>query len=86
MGVHEVLEVLGVHLVSNLRERLPGLHEGRKVLHLPPEVEAFVVDGSDLLVVINSVSEGVVRSVDNFVSSRLVGIDDSVNRAGSFDV
>lgn len=78
MGVHEVLEVLAVHLVSNLRERLPGLHEGREVLHLPPEVEAFVVDGNDLLVVVNSVSKGVIRSVDNFVSSSLIGIDDSI--------
>lgn len=29
MGVHESLEVLGVHLVSDLRERLPGLKESR---------------------------------------------------------
>lgn len=69
MSVHEVLEVLGVHLVSNLRERLPSLHEGRKVLHLPPEVEAFVVDGSHLGVVIDGVGEGVVRSVNNLISS-----------------
>lgn len=79
MGVHEVLEVLGVHLVSDLRERLPGLHEGRKVLHLPPEVKAFVVDGSNLVVVIDRVNEGVVRSVNNLVGSTLLGIDDGVN-------
>jgi len=29
VSVHEVLEVLSVHLVGDLRERLPGLEEGR---------------------------------------------------------
>jgi len=45
MRQHVVLEVLRVHLVSDLRERLPSLHESRKVLHLPPEVQSLVVDG-----------------------------------------
>lgn len=66
VSIHEVLEVLGVHLVSDLRERLPGLEEGRQVLHLPPQVEALVVDGGDVRV-INGVCEGVVGGVGEVV-------------------
>lgn len=36
MSIHEVREVLRVHLVSDLREVLPSLEEGGEVLHLPP--------------------------------------------------
>lgn len=78
VGVHEVLEILGVHLVSDLRERLPRLQEGRQVVHLPPEVEALVVQSHHFRVRINGVLERVVLLVDDLVSVRSSIVDNSI--------
>lgn len=45
VSVEEVQEALGGHLVAVLGEHLPGLHERRQVLHLPPEVNSLKVQG-----------------------------------------
>lgn len=79
VSVHEVLEILGVHLVSYLRERLPSFQEGRQVVHLPPEIEALVVQSSDFSIGINRVLERVVLLVDNFISIRSCCVDHCVH-------
>lgn len=79
VSVHKVLEILGVHLVSDLRERLPSLQEGRQVVHLPPEVEAFVVQSRDFSVGVKCVLEIVVLLVNNFVGARSGSVDHSID-------
>jgi hypothetical protein len=81
--LHVVPEVLGVHLVHDLRERLPSLEERGEVLHLPPQVESLVVDGLNGSVCIKASLEIVEWRVNNFVRCA-TSLDHKV--AGSVDV
>lgn len=68
VGVVEREEVLGGDLIRYLREHLPCLHVLRKVGHLPPEVDAIVVDGVNTLEFVEGIASLGLRSVSELVS------------------
>ena len=84
MSVVEVLEVLSEHLVGVLGEDLPGLEEGREVLHLPPEVKRLVVDSGECLVLVVSGDRVVLdrRGVHHVAVGSRVHVEEGVDRAG----